>query len=193
MRLVLPDSAWERLLDEFAQQQPGVERVAYLDGYRRDDIGVVTTVVIPDATCERGYYSVDAEQMSEAGQHFRAYGIERLAQVHTHADRRLDHSHTDDQMAYSQREGALSLVLPEHAAGRPQPGEGVLHVRTLDGWLGVDPAEVESLITVVPSLMDFRRTTWTASQPATKTRLAGAWHHLIRLARSALMWSFRRR
>jgi hypothetical protein len=181
------------LLDEFARQRPGVERVAYLDGYRRDDVGVVTTVVIPDATCEPGYYTVNAEQMREAGKHFRPYGIQRLAQVHTHGDRGLGHSTRDDQMAYSQRDGALSLVLPEHAAGRPKPGQGLLHVRTPDGWLTLDPTEAAAVITVIPSLLDYRRTTWTASQPVTRTRWAAGWHRLIRLARAPSRWSFRRR
>jgi len=182
--LVLSEVAWEHLLDEFARQRPGVERIAFLDGYRRDDIGVVTTVVVPDATCQPGYYTVTADQMSEAGAHFRRYGMQRLAQVHTHGDSRLGHSNRDDEMTYSQRPGALSLVLPDHATGRPRPTEGRLHLRTSDGWHALDPAAAEAVIVVVPSLLDFRRNSWTTSRRATKARLAAAWHRLVRAARS---------
>ena len=192
MRLVLPEDAWEHLLDEFARQRPGVERIAFLDGYRRDEVGVVTTVVVPDATCKPGYYTVTTEQMREAGAHFRQHGMQRLAQVHTHADSRLGHSGRDDQMAYSQRDGALSLVLPAHATNRPRPAEGLLHYRTADGWHALDPAEAAAVITVVPSLLDFRRTSWSASRPATKTPLVGAWHRLTRAARSLWRSSSRR-
>lgn len=192
MHLVLPEAAWQHLLDEFARQRPGVERIAFLDGYRRDEVGVVTTVVVPDATCEPGYYTVTADQMREAGAHFRKYGMQRLAQVHTHGDCRLSHSDRDDKMAYSQREGALSLVLPDHAARRPRPSEGLLHLRTLDGWDAVDPAEAEMAITVVPSLLDFRRTPWIVSRRATKRPWAAAWHRLTGAARSPSRSSSRR-
>jgi proteasome lid subunit RPN8/RPN11 len=184
VHLVLPEAVWENLLDEFARQRPGVERVAFLDGYRRDDVGIVTTVVLPDGTCEPGYYTVTANQMREAGAHFRQYGMQRLAQVHTHGDGELDHSNRDDQMAYSQRTGALSLVLPEYAASRPRPSEGLLHLRTADGWHALDSAEAEVAITVVPSLLDFRRTSWNASRPATRPPWVAVWHRLTKAARS---------
>jgi hypothetical protein len=184
VHLVLPEVVWEHLLDEFARQPPGVERITYLDGIRRDDVGVVTTVVVPDATCEPEYYTVSADQIREAGAHFRQYGMQRLMQVHTHGDDRLGHSPRDDQMTYSQRDGALSLVLPAHAVGRPRPTDGLLHRRMADGWHALDPAEAADVITVAPSVLDFRRTSWTPSPPATKAPLAAAWHRLTKAVRS---------
>ncbi|MDQ6797221.1 MAG: hypothetical protein M3011_04195, partial [Actinomycetota bacterium] len=157
MQLVLPEDAWEHVLDEFARQVPGIERIAFLDGYRRGDVAIVTTIVVPDATCEPGYYTVTSDQMRDAGAHFRRYGMQRLAQVHTHGNSRINHSGRDDQMAYSQREGALSLVLPYHATGRPHPSDGLLHLKMADGWHALDPAEAETVITVIASVLDFRR------------------------------------
>ena len=185
MQLVLPEGAWECLLDEFGRQRPGVERVAFLDGFRGDDIGIVTTVVIPDAICESGYYTVGANQMSEAGAHFRKYGMQRLAQVHTHGNCDLAHSPRDDRMAYSQREGALSLVLPEHAVRRPKPADGLLHLRMVERWQALGECETEVAIKIVPSLLDFRRTVWTVSHPDTRTRWAAVWRRLTRPLRTA--------
>lgn len=174
MRLVLPESVWESLLDQFARQRPGTERIAFLDGYQLDGDAVVTTLTIPDATCEPGHYTVSADQMREAGAHFRRYGMVRLAQVHTHGGLGLHHSGRDSQMAYSQRDGAISIVLPEHARHRPLPAAGLVHVRTTDAWRPLRADEAAGLIVLVPSVLDFRREVWAASPPATKSTSA-AW------------------
>lgn len=190
MRLVLPEAVWESLLDQFARQRPGVERIAFLDGYRLGDDAVVTTLTIPDATCEPGYYSVTPDQMREAGAHFRRYGMVRLAQVHTHGGLGLHHSGRDDQMAYSQRDGAVSVVLPEHAVDRPSPTEGLVHVRSENGWVPLAADEAAGLILLVPSILDFRRNLWTPSPPATKSTF-GAWSaRWIRRVLSPSRWRY---
>jgi hypothetical protein len=161
-----------------------VERVAFLDGYRRDDLGVVTTVTIPQATCEPSYYTVSADKMHEAGLHLRKYSMVRLAQVHSHGNDCLQHSWRDDRMAYSQRAGAISIVLPRHGSGRPGPLDGLVHIREVDHWRPLSSAEAASLVLSVPSLLDHREEeTWSGSPPATRAPLAGVWAGLMKLVR----------
>jgi hypothetical protein len=182
--LVLPDALWQQLLNEFARQEPGVERIAYLDGYRVEDLAVATTVVVPDATCTPGYYTVNADQMRQAGAHFRRFEMTRLAQVHTHGNDWTDHSCRDDEMAYSQRPGSLSIVLPRHATQRPEPHEGSLLVRDPDEWRPLDEEEARTALLVVPSLLDLRSSTWIASHRDMKTILQDAWNRSTQRVRS---------
>lgn len=171
----IPDALWSQLLDEFARVDPAVERVAYLDGYRIGDDGVVTTVTIPDADLHPGYYDVSAAAMSQAGQHFRTYEMARLAQVHTHGGAGCHHSWRDDEAAYSQRSGSVSIVLPYHAARRPQPHEGIVHLREADGWTRLDVPQAASTVRLIPALLDFRSPKWIQSQTDTQAPSTGAW------------------
>lgn len=163
--LVIPERIWDELLDRFAQQPAGVERVAFLDGYRFANGAVVTTLTIPEADCYPGYYTTSAAAMSAAGRHLRQYTMQRLLQVHTHGNAVLYHSPRDDQMAYSRAPGALSLVLPYHAARRPSPFDGQLHVRDTIGWRAVNRTAAQTMLVLIPSVIDLRRKdSWTPSQ-----------------------------
>lgn len=166
---------WAQVLDLFANHQPGVERVAYLDGYRVDETGypgvalenqvfVAVTVVVPDANLHPRYYTVSANAISQAGQHLRTLKMTRIAQVHTHGNDWVDHSPTDDDRAYSQRPGAISIVVPYHAENRPDVAECGVHLRTVHGWRKVAP---DSVITVVPTVLDYRSNPWTPPTPPT--------------------------
>src|SRR5439155_13071498 len=81
--IVMSELIWEVLLDEFRWPRSAVERVAYIDGVGCDEVKIATTLTLPDANMHPTYFTVSGEAMSEAGQHFRRYGMERLAQVHT--------------------------------------------------------------------------------------------------------------
>lgn len=192
MRLVLPEAVWHSLLDEFERQPPEVERIAFLDGYRVGNIAVVTTLTVPDATCTPGYYTVTSDQMREAGAHFRRYNMVRLAQVHTHGGPDLAHSCRDDKMAYSQKPGSLSLVLPDHVKGRPAPLDGLLHLKSGEQWLAVGVDEAARLISVVPSVLDYRRSTWTPSHRGMKEILVVAWNRLTKSVSSLFRSTSRR-
>ena len=120
--LTIPEPVWDTLLAAFQDAPPGHERIAYLDGIRFRDRdgsvhGIATTVTVPDAVTTPFNFRVSPDAMAQAGEHFTPLGLVRLAQVHTHGNACTRHSPTDDQRAYSQRDGALSLVLPHHAAG----------------------------------------------------------------------------
>lgn len=193
MRLVIPESLWAQLLDELARQRPGDERVAYLDGFVGDGVAVATTVTIPDAECTPGYYTVGSEQMSQAGAHLRRFSMRRVAQVHTHGGADTTPSPRDERLAYSQRAGALSLVLPYHAKHRPSPHDGSVNLRTDDGWTRLSAAESQRIICLVPSVLDFRRHPWTASRPGTMAILTASFARAVRPLRRLSPWRSRRR
>ncbi len=157
MLLALPEHLWRDMLDAFAQQDPGLERVAFIDGYRVAEVAVATTVTMPNAVCHPDRYLVDVDAMQAAGAHFRTFGMVRLAQVHTHGDNDLRHSRWDDALAYSQQDGAVSIVLPEHARTRPRPTDGAVHLRVPAGWQRLTPQEASAQVRLVPSMLDFRR------------------------------------
>lgn len=162
---------WATVLDGFTSQPGNDERVCYLDGFTLTNGAVATTVTFPDAETSPGHYTVTAEAMSRAGRHFRTYGMQRLAQIHTHGGSHVDHSHRDSELAYSQLPGAISIVLPHHGRTRPHhtsPAVGV-HLRADDGWHRIPPADVSQLITTVPTIIDQRNSAWTSETSPTGT------------------------
>lgn len=192
MRLVIPEGLWAQLLDELARQRPGEERVAYLDGFVSDGVAVATTVTIPDAECTPGYYTVGPEQMSQAGAHLRRFAMRRVAQVHTHGGADTTASSRDERLAYSQRAGALSLVLPYHAVYRPSPHDGSVNLRTEDGWTRLSAAQSQDTVSLVPSMLDHRREAWTASRPGTMAILTAGFARAGRRLRRLSLWRSRR-
>ena len=144
---------------------------------------MVTTVVFPDAVLMPGTYDASAEAMSAAGQHMREHALARLAQVHTHGGAGCDHSGRDDEMAYTQREGAISIVLPNHAIARPRPLDGTVHLRTATDWTPLDPCEAERVVRLVPSVIDQRSHEWIVSPIVTSTPSMGGLRRLARLLR----------
>jgi hypothetical protein len=157
----IPKQLWQNMLDEFARHPRMLERIAYLDGVRWTDAageehGVVTTVTIPNAALTRGNYRVSAESIAQAGRHLPAYGLVRLAQIHTHGDGWTDHSTTDNLNAYSRRPGAVSVVLPFHATHRPGPLDGGVHLRDTTGWRLLSASDAAELVRILPSDLNFR-------------------------------------
>jgi len=83
--LRIPEGVWQAVLYLFAEHRPGVERVAYLDGFRVDETGypdaspdgqvyVAVTVVVPDADLRPQNYVVPAAAVRAAGRHLRTRG-----------------------------------------------------------------------------------------------------------------------
>jgi hypothetical protein len=189
----IPEALWQSVLDLFAQHEPGLERVAYLDGFRIDTTGypgvssedqvfVAATVVIPDAILHPRNYSVPAEAMSEAGRHLRTEHMTRVAQVHSHGNDWIEHSFTDDDYAYSQSTGAVSVVVPFHGTTRPDITECGVHTRTESGWRRVRP---DSVIKLIPTVLDHRSTKWTPTPDPAPS--GGTFSRFLAWMRTALM------
>ena len=155
--IVLSQLIWQTLLDEFRWPRSAVERVAYIDGLTCGEIRIATTLTLPNAEMYPTHFTVSGEAMSEAGRHFRRFDMERLAQVHTHPTRDVRHSPFDDENAYSQMDGAVSIVLPYHARRRPELNECGVHVRDHRGWCQLNVHVIERVIRILPGCLDFRR------------------------------------
>lgn len=152
----VPETLWSQMLDQFNRETRRVEQVCYFDGIRCGDQAIVTTITFPNAELHPTHFHVSPESMSQAGQHFRALGMVRLAQVHTHPDAWTGHSQWDDSHAYSQMPGAVSIVLPHFGRRGPSLDDAGLHLRTGGGWTEIAREQAAELIRVVPSLLDFR-------------------------------------
>jgi len=155
--IVLSQLIWDTLLEEFRWPRSAVERVAYIDGISAGELQVATTLTFPNAEMHPSYFTVSAEAMSEAGKHFRLFGMERIAQVHTHPGPRVKHSPFDDESAYSQTDGAVSIVIAQHARQRPSLTNCGVHVRDANCWRCLTAAQIEQAIRLVPGCLDFRR------------------------------------
>jgi proteasome lid subunit RPN8/RPN11 len=158
--IVIPAWAWKAVLDTFSGAPGMVERVAFLDGVASgpatSDGGVVTTVTLPHADESEGHWDVSAREMSRAGRHLRPYGLVRLAQVHTHPGPWTVHSSEDDELAYSQVPGTVSIVLPAFGLTCPGLGDAGVHRRDRRGWRKLDHEEAARHVKVVPSAVDLR-------------------------------------
>jgi hypothetical protein len=155
--IMLSQLIWETLLDEFRWPRSAVERIAYIDGFTSGDVKIATTLTLPNAKMYPKYFTVSGDAMSEAGQHFRRFSMERLAQVHTHPGQDVRHSPFDDENAYSQMDSAVSIILPHHARCRPKLNECGVHVRDDRGWHRLGISEIEQIIHIIPGCLDFRR------------------------------------
>jgi len=155
--IVLSEIIWDTLIDEFRWPRSAVERVAYIDGIACGELIVATTLTLPNAHMHSTYFTVSGDAMSEAGQHFRRFGMQRIAQVHTHPGRDVRHSRFDSENAYSQVNSALSIVIPVHARHRPDLNECGVHVRNDSGWRRLTLTEIEQRIRILPGCLDFRR------------------------------------
>ena len=173
----VPEALWQTVLDLFERHEPGVERVAYLDGFRIDEAGypdstqedqvfVASTVVVPDAVLRPGNYSVPARAISDAGVHLRTGRMTRVAQVHSHGNDWVEHSRTDDERAYSLRPGAISIVVPFHGTGRPPLASCGVHLHNDAGWRRVRP---DAVVTIIPSVLDHRSSPWTPTPDSPRT------------------------
>jgi hypothetical protein len=155
--IVITESLWEQMLDLIRKPKGKVERVAFLDGVVATEVAAVTTVVVPNAVLKRGFYDVSAEAMSEAGKHLRRFRLQRIAQVHTHEFSWVGHSERDDALAYSHEDGAVSIVLPYHAKQHPPLRDAGVHLYENDCWQELDADQINALIQIVPTTLNFRR------------------------------------
>jgi hypothetical protein len=154
--LILPAKIWGEAIGILRRPPHDRERILYLDGPRGTDPGVATTITVPDAFEHEGHFSVDPLQMRRAGRHLRRFGMTRLAQIHTHPADWTGHSPHDDEMAFSQRDGAISVVIPDFAGTVPGILDCGVHIREPRGWRELDYMEKAQTVRIVPSLIDVR-------------------------------------
>ena len=176
--IIVPASAWTAVTEAFTRPQGLAERVAFLDGvaggHEPSDGGVVTTVTLPQAHERDASWEVETHEMRRAGVHLRLYGLVRLAQVHAHPGTWVGHSATDDERAFSQRPGTVSIVLPGYALTCPGLGDAGVHVRERNGWRELPWAEVAAHVRVVPSVRRLPARTMTSISDRHEGDLGGS-------------------
>lgn len=158
MKLIITTAMWQTAMTALRTAPHDRERIAYLDGPRpTGDLAVATTVTLPGAEEREGSFYVAAAEMRRSGRHLRQMGLLRLAQIHSHPGGWTGHSSYDDEMAFSQRDGAISIVVPDFAGCAPGLADCGIHVRDPRGWRELDHTEKPDLVQIVPSLVDLRR------------------------------------
>ena len=152
--LIIPSILWTDAIAVLRRPPHDRERVAYLDGLKSTMIA--TTLTIPLAEEHAGHFHIKPAEMSRAGRHLRRFGMTRLAQLHSHPTDWTGHSPHDDEMAYSQRDGAISIVVPDLAGTAPGIQDCGIHIREPHGWRELDHTEKSRAVRILPSLIDLR-------------------------------------
>lgn len=135
----------------------GVEGAALWAGVETPGGGVVTTVVTPALEQSAGNYRMRPGSLRRMSRHLSRDGLTVLAQVHTHPSAWVGHSRYDDAHAYSQRDGALSLVWPHYGVLLSHDLRGVgVHERRGGRWVQLDNAGAAARVRLVDSHADFR-------------------------------------
>lgn len=157
MPLIIPAALWTDAVTVLRRPPHDRERIVYLDGPRTaSGAPVATTLTIPLAEEHDGHFHVEPAQMSRAGRHLRRLGMTRLAQLHTHPTDWTGHSPHDDEMAFSQRDGAISIVVPDFAGTAPGLHDCGIHIREDTGWRELEHHEKTTAVRILPSLIDLR-------------------------------------
>jgi len=83
---------------------------------RREDARLVVEAYRPEHVAEPDRFWIPAASMDSLMEHLREHRLSLVAQVHSHPKAAF-HSSADDKYAIVRHEGALSIVVPEFAAG----------------------------------------------------------------------------
>lgn len=137
--------------------QARVEAAVLWAGVVAAEMAIVTTLVMPALYQTSGNYTMRRESLRRMGRLLNRQGLTVLAQVHTHPGEWVGHSRYDDAHAYSQRDGALSLVWPHYGASLPHTLGGIgVHERRTGRWIQLQPDEACKRVRIVDSLTDLR-------------------------------------
>lgn len=177
--LVVPEHVW-REIERFIRECPmNVEQVAFLEGIKTPDCSVVLAFVVPDSILKPGNYSIPVDSVLKCAQFMRTHKLMRVAQLHTHPSTFVDHSPYDDENAYSHRDGAFSLVIPDYGRRGFNIDEIGFHVCTAGVWERVYPPDFE--LRLVPTMRNFRKWNLPTSRTGTQTSwLANIWNGIRR-------------
>lgn len=104
------------------------EGLVYWAGARDGRGGTVTTLVVPRAVASYRRIETSLEANSEVIETLTSHGIVLLGQAHSHPPGSpARHSVGDDALTFSPFEGAVSVVVPDFAAGQCDPSSWGVH------------------------------------------------------------------
>lgn len=143
-----------RLLSTFAIQAPS-EGVVYWFGLEREDMAVVTTLVVPDADTDGGAVHTSATANAQAIRVMVDTPLLYLGQAHSHPGAHVGHSAVDDADTFARCDGVISVVVPWFGRYGLRLEQCGVH-RHIGGRF-VRVTELERHLRLVPGLTDLRR------------------------------------
>jgi proteasome lid subunit RPN8/RPN11 len=134
------------------------EGIVYWAGRSTPDVWTVTTCIAPEAATSSGGFETSPAGNGEVIMFLARYGLELLAQIHSHPGRFVDHSDGDDTGALMPYENYLSIVVPEYARrGIADLRACGIHRFERSRFRRLSQSEVAETLCVVPSMNSFRR------------------------------------
>jgi hypothetical protein len=133
------------------------EDVLYWAGCDLGGTWVLTTCIRPGATTTEGSFRTSAADNARVVAYVAKHRLSLLAQVHTHPDHRVGHSHGDDLGAFMRFEGYLSFVVPYYGSHGILPFSACgVHQSQGQQFRRLRVREVETLFEVLPIGVDYR-------------------------------------
>lgn len=132
----------------------GHEGLVFWGGRKREDLGVITTVVLPEVEHSHGRVHVSRRSYGIAGRRARERGLLLLGQVHSHPGSDVRHSDGDDDLIGLPTEGMLSVVVPNFGVGFQELSEAGIHQLQDGRWVLCSPESVEEGMTTMPQRLD---------------------------------------
>ena len=142
-KLLLSAACVDGLADCLAPAtRKGHEGVAYLFGRTDGSTTLAISAMRPEADTTRGSFHVDSRAMSHVVRAATNFGLQVVAQVHTHPGEAY-HSDGDIEGARIRYAGYASIVLPEYGRHLPRfDGAAVYLLDNRDNWVELDAAEI---------------------------------------------------
>lgn len=167
-KVYITDVLWERsrrLLNSFAAVgSEATEGIVYWFGFETADVGIVTTLLVPDATASWGCISTSAEANAEVLMSVVGTPLVLIGQAHSHPGSDVSHSPIDDRQTFPRFDGAISVVVPHFARNVVGLQECGVH-RFVDGaYKNVPPSENEDHLVVLLGERNFRKQSKSKSQ-----------------------------
>lgn len=130
----------------------GCEGLVLLVGKASESVFEVTDVWVPIQRVHRSEDGVgvvvDAEELHRINVALYSAGLELVGQVHSHPTDAY-HSHTDDEFAIANTVGAISIVVPDFAAGAFQLEDCAVYRLASSGeWLELSSTATRGLIEI---------------------------------------------
>lgn len=134
------------------------EGLVYWAGVQDGQGGTVTTLIVPRADASYRRIETSIEANSEVIETLTSHGIVLLGQAHSHPPGSpARHSEGDDFLTFSPFEGAISIVVPDFAAGDWKPSTWGVH-RFMGGFYRFIPVgEHSGHLQILPAEVDHRR------------------------------------
>jgi hypothetical protein len=144
-----------KILRSFAEERPS-EGVVYWFGIEREDIAVVTTLIVPNADTSDGCIRTSVEANAAVVSAVTGTALVFIGQAHSHPGRHVAHSQVDDEEGFARFDGAISLVVPWFGKYGMTIEECGVHRHINGKYLRV--YDLDAHLRILPGFADLRST-----------------------------------